>query len=235
MVGPHNRAGSSGRLREIDLVGSDPENGIKGKRDKEKGESCSENISDYLRNAVDDHCLGTDRVNGGSGKMHHNLFSLVIKIVMATAAFFVLLTSLKRMVSNSRKPVSSSSFAGGYWWLSLQEQLISDFTDIQELSLGSSRLREVEFCSQEYENYVPCFNISENLGGSNLDRQCERSSRVNCVVLPPRNYKFPLRWPAGRDVIWSANVKISAQEVLTSGTVTKRLVCRGAVLCTFSG
>ncbi|XP_021752851.1 probable pectin methyltransferase QUA2 [Chenopodium quinoa] len=226
MVGPHNRAGSSGRLREADLAVSDLENGIARKKDKEKGDSCKASISDYVCNAVDDHCFGVEKVGGvnGKGKLQHNLFSFVLKLVVAIVAFFVLLTSIRRMVSITNKPLLVDNFAGGYWWLQLQEQLISDFSDIQELSLGSSRVKEVEFCSQEYENYVPCFNTSENTGNSYLERQCERGLRLNCVVLPPRNYRLPLRWPSGRDVIWYANVKISAQEVLTSGAVTKRLM-----------
>ncbi|KAL2906116.1 putative pectin methyltransferase QUA2 [Bienertia sinuspersici] len=218
MVGPHNRAGSSGRLREADLLGSDPENEIKTKRDKEKNDSA--NISDYLCNAADDHCFVVDKVTGGSVKMQLNLFSLVLKLVVAITAFFLLLTSLRRVVSNSKKPLHS--ITGGYWWVALQEQLVSDFSDIQELSLGSSRVKEVEYCSKEYENYVPCFNNSKN--SLQLDRHCEWGSRVNCLVIPPKNYRLPLKWPAGRDVIWYANVKISAQEVLTSGALTKRMM-----------
>ncbi|KNA05898.1 hypothetical protein SOVF_186090 [Spinacia oleracea] len=223
MVGPHNRAGSSGRLREADLICSDLENDTGKKRDKEKDDSYTAGISDYIRNnTVIDHCFGVDNVSGGNGKMQYNWFSLVLKLIVATTTFFVLLTSLRRMVSITKKPLDS--FVGGSWWLPLQEQLLSDFHDLQELSLGSSRVKEIEFCSQEYENYVPCFNTSINSEEFQLDRHCERDSRVGCVVLPPRNYKLPLRWPAGRDVIWYANVKISAQEVLASGAVTKRLM-----------
>ena len=222
MVGPHNRAGSSGRLREAELVGSDPEDEIRRKKDKEMGDLCSTNVSNSLRNKIDDSYFRVDKNSGGNGKMKHQLFSLVLKLVVAITTFSLLLTSVRRLVSISRKP--SVNFIGGYWWLPLQEQLISDFKDIQDLALGSSRLKEIEFCAQEYENYVPCFNFSEGAQGSHSDRQCDGGSRVNCVVLPPRNYKLPLRWPAGRDVIWYSNVKISAQEVLASGTVTKRLV-----------
>jgi hypothetical protein len=99
--------------------------------------------------------------------------------------------------------------------------------DIGELSLGSSRLHELEFCSQESEIYVPCFNVSENLAlgysdGSENDRHCGQSSRQSCMVLPPVNYRIPLHWPTGRDIIWVANVKLTAQEVLSSGSLTKR-------------
>lgn len=43
------------------------------------------------------------------------------------------------------------------------------------------------------------------------------------VVLPPANHKIPFRWPPGEDVIWHANVNITAQEVLYSGNLTKRV------------
>lgn len=135
------------------------------------------------------------------------------------------------------------ALTGSYWWsLSiastsrgqvfhgyrrLQEQLVSDMFEIGELSLSASRFRELEYCSQESENYVPCFNVSENLAmgfskGEEYDRHCVRGSKQNCLVLPPVNYRIPLRWPAGKDIIWFANVNITAQEVLSSGSLTKR-------------
>ncbi|KAJ7958995.1 S-adenosyl-L-methionine-dependent methyltransferases superfamily protein [Quillaja saponaria] len=135
--------------------------------------------------------------------------------------------------------------SGSFWWTisistssrghiyhgyrRLQEKLVSDLLDIGELSHGSLRLKEFEFCSQEFENYVPCFNVSENLAvgysdGNEFDRECKHELKQNCLVLPPMNYKIPLRWPTGRDVIWVGNVKITAQEVLSSGSFTKRMM-----------
>ncbi|KAM7514562.1 hypothetical protein LguiA_004145 [Lonicera macranthoides] len=137
------------------------------------------------------------------------------------------------------------ALSGSFWWTisittsprgqvlrgyrRLQEQLVSDLWDIGELSVGTTRLKELEFCSEESENYVPCFNVSENLelgftGGEEYDRHCRHGSRQNCLLLPPTNYKIPLRWPTGKDVIWVANVKITAQEVLSSGSMTKRMM-----------
>ncbi|XP_076903572.1 putative pectin methyltransferase QUA2 [Bidens hawaiensis] len=111
----------------------------------------------------------------------------------------------------------------------LQEQLVSDLWDIGELSLGGSRIKETEFCSVEFENYVPCFNVSENLElglteGQQQDRHCGPTSRQSCLVFAPSGYKVPHRWPTGRDVIWIDNVKINAQEVLSSGSLTKRMM-----------
>ncbi|KAK7410516.1 hypothetical protein VNO78_01350 [Psophocarpus tetragonolobus] len=137
------------------------------------------------------------------------------------------------------------ALAGSFWWTilistasrghiyhgyrRLQEKLISDLLDIGEISYAPSRLKELEFCSQDFENYVPCFNVSDNLAlgfsdGNEFDRQCNHELRQNCLVLSPSNYKIPLRWPTGRDIIWVANVKITAQEVLSSGSLTKRMM-----------
>ncbi|KAF2294994.1 hypothetical protein GH714_030016 [Hevea brasiliensis] len=41
---------------------------------------------------------------------------------------------------------------------------------------------------------------------------------------PPKDYKIPLRWPVGRDVIWSGNVKLTKDQFLSSGSMTKRLM-----------
>ena len=71
------------------------------------------------------------------------------------------------------------ALAGSFWWTisistasrghiyhgyrRLQENLVSDLLDIGEISYAPSRLKELEFCSEEFENYVPCFNVSDNL------------------------------------------------------------------------
>ncbi|KAG4382869.1 hypothetical protein JHK82_040348 [Glycine max] len=146
-------------------------------------------------------------------------FSLVFIVVLAlTGSFWWTLS------------ISSSSRGHIYHgYRRLQEKLVSDLLDIGEFSRGPLRLKESEFCSEEFENFVPCYNVSENVelgvsDGNEVDRQCGRELRQNCLVLPPVNYKIPLRWPTGKDVIWVANVKISAQEVLSSGSLTKRMM-----------
>lgn len=119
--------------------------------------------------------------------------------------------------------VSISTSSRGYMlrgYRRLQEQIISDLSDIGELSLGAARMNEFEFCSQNFENHIPCFNAA--LGYS--DRQCGQGITESCLLLPPKDYKIPLRWPTGRDVVWVANVKITAQQVLSSGSLTKRMM-----------
>ncbi|KAL3504750.1 hypothetical protein ACH5RR_034591 [Cinchona calisaya] len=137
------------------------------------------------------------------------------------------------------------ALTGSFWWTisvttsyrgqihrgyrRLQQQLVSDLVDVGKLSLGSTRLKDLEFCSPESENYVPCFNATENLAlgisdGEEYDRHCRPGSRQSCLVFPPVNYKIPLRWPWGRDLIWVANINITAQEVRSSGSLTKRMM-----------
>jgi len=116
----------------------------------------------------------------------------------------------------------------------LQEQLVADLADVGELSLGAAKSKELEFCPPEYENYVPCYyNVSESLDSVEqsadvlieYDRHCGRGPEKEpaCLVLPPRNYRIPLRWPTGRDFIWKENVKITGQE-FSSGSLTKRYI-----------
>jgi hypothetical protein len=159
----------------------------------------------------------------GSPRSRHKWALLLLKLSLAVIVILALTGSFWWTISITT--MSRGQILHNY--RRLQEQLVSDLWDIGELSLGSSRLQELEFCSEESENYAPCFNVSENLAlgysdGSENTRLCGQSSRQSCLVLPPVNYRIPLRWPTGRDIIWVANVKITAQEVLSSGSLTKR-------------
>ncbi|XP_042492257.1 probable pectin methyltransferase QUA2 [Macadamia integrifolia] len=169
--------------------------------------------------------FGSDPFNVGTSRSRHNLTLLLLKASLILIVILAVSGSLLWTITISTS--SRGYIVRGY--RRLQEQLISDLADIGEFSVGSAKWKEVEFCSEEFENYVPCFNVSDNLAsgysdGNEFDRQCEHESKQTCLVLPPRNYRVPLRWPTGRDVIWSANVKITAQEVLSSGSLTKRMM-----------
>ncbi|KAJ6335512.1 hypothetical protein OIU78_012192 [Salix suchowensis] len=161
----------------------------------------------------------------GSPRSRHKLTLLLLKLSLALIVILALVGSFWWTISIST--MSRGQIVHNY--RRLREQLVSDLWDIGELSLGSSRLQEFEFCSEESENYAPCFNVSENLAlgysdGSENARLCGQSSRQSCLVFPPVNYRIPPRWPTGRDIIWVANVKITAQEVLSSGSLTKRMM-----------
>ncbi|KAF8377326.1 hypothetical protein HHK36_030702 [Tetracentron sinense] len=169
--------------------------------------------------------FGSDPFITGTIRSRQNLTLLFLKFSLVMIVILALSGSLWWTISIST--MSRGHIFQGY--RRLQEQLLSDLSDIGEISLGSARLKELEFCPQESENHVPCFYISENLAlgdsdGNEYGRQCGQGSRQSCVVLSPMNYRIPLRWPTGRDVIWVANVKITAQEVLSSGSLTKRMM-----------
>ncbi|KAF2299702.1 hypothetical protein GH714_002579 [Hevea brasiliensis] len=103
------------------------------------------------------------------------------------------------------------ALAGSFWWTisistlsrgqilhnyrKLQEQLVSDLWDIGELSLGSSRFKEW---------------IS-----------VRRSLKIMSLA---SMFRRILLWVFLMDVIWVSNVKITAQEVLSSGSLTKRMM-----------
>ncbi|KAL8157346.1 hypothetical protein AgCh_002154 [Apium graveolens] len=112
----------------------------------------------------------------------------------------------------------------------LKEQTANDYLELRSLSSGAKQLKEFSLCGKEREDFVPCYNVSGNLllgfkDGEEFDRHCEVSQeRQRCLVRPPNNYKTPLSWPAGRDIIWNANVKITKDQFLSSGSMTKRLM-----------
>lgn len=113
----------------------------------------------------------------------------------------------------------------------LKEQAVVDYFDLRFLALGTNpKQKELPLCGKERENYVPCYNVSANLeagfkDGEEFDRHCQLSRKEQqCLVRPPKEYKIPLRWPAGRDVIWSGNVKITKDDFLSSGSMTKRMM-----------
>ncbi|CAH8390579.1 unnamed protein product [Eruca vesicaria subsp. sativa] len=153
-----------------------------------------------------------------SARSRHKLMLLFLKISLVLIVILALAGSFWWTVS-----ISTSSRGHVYHnYRRLQEQLVSDLLDIGEISAGPTRLKELEYCSIEAENYVPCFNVSE-IGDEN-DRFCGPGSKQECLELPPVDYKVPLRWPTGKDVIWYHNVKITADEVLTSGSINKRMM-----------
>lgn len=181
----------------------------------------SDNLSS--KHGLSENGFISDPFSPGPPRSRHRItlsllkLSLVVIVILALTGSFWWTLSITSM--------SRGQIFRGY--RRLQEQLVTDLYEIGELSLGFSGLRELDYCSQESENYVPCFNVSENLAlgfsdGEQYDRHCGHGSKQSCLVLPPVNYRIPLRWPSGRDVIWFANVNITAQEVLSSGSFTKR-------------
>ncbi|XP_014501958.1 probable pectin methyltransferase QUA2 [Vigna radiata var. radiata] len=183
----------------------------------------SDNSNSML--GITENGLSSDPYIIGTPRNRHKLilfflkFSLVFVVILALAGSFWWTISIST--------ASRGHIYHGY--RRLHEQLVSDLLDIGEISYAPSRLKELEFCYKEFENYVPCFNVSDNLAlgfsdGNEFDRQCGHELRQDCLLLSPPNYKIPLRWPTGRDIIWVANVKLTAEEVLSSGSLTKRMM-----------
>ncbi|KAE9613679.1 putative S-adenosyl-L-methionine-dependent methyltransferase [Lupinus albus] len=155
--------------------------------------------------------------------------SWLILSIISLLALISLLSSLSSNAidSESRRPVSLIYRN----YRRIKEQAAVDYLELRSLSIGGgTRQKELGLCGKERENFVPCHNVSANsLAGLKLDeefdRHCELLMRAErCLIRPPKEYKIPLRWPSGRDVIWSGNVKITKDQFLSSGSMTKRLM-----------
>ncbi|KAK1301986.1 putative pectin methyltransferase QUA2 [Acorus calamus] len=165
------------------------------------------------------------------GSRHAFIVRGLFPLVLFSVVVFAITWSVWWTVSIST--ASRANIYGGY--RRLQEQLVSDLSQIGELSLGLVKTRELEFCPQDLENYVPCYNASsstvEALDGGDpaaavaaeeeYERRCTEYEK--CLVPSPRNYRIPLHWPTGKEFIWKENVKITGNE-FSSGSLTKRMM-----------
>ncbi|KAH0899480.1 hypothetical protein HID58_049048, partial [Brassica napus] len=152
-------------------------------------------------------------------------------LLLLILGLVALVTILAPLSSTSYDASTSSTLVPNVYssYRRIKEQAAVDYLDLRSLSLGTT-LKEFPLCGKERESCVPCYNSTENLlaglqEGDVLDRHCEfEREKERCVVRPPRDYKIPLRWPLGRDIIWNGNVKITKDQFLSSGTVTTRLM-----------
>ncbi|KOM31738.1 hypothetical protein LR48_Vigan01g129300 [Vigna angularis] len=153
---------------------------------------------------------------------------LILCLISILALIAVLSSSSSSNTDDSASRTAESLIYTNY--RRIKEQAAADYLELRSVSSGGSRQKEVELCGKERENFVPCHNVSANLisgfkDGEEFDRHCEvYKVSERCLVRPPKEYKTPLRWPSGRDVIWSANVKITKDQFLSSGSMTKRLM-----------
>lgn len=183
----------------------------------------------YRGKEFQDNGLGHELSNiAGIRKIRKDFAIFLLKLSIAVITIIALVSSFSWAISIS----TSSKGTTYHGYRRLQEQIIADLLDFGELSLGISKSKEFEFCAPHFENYVPCYyNISESAdlidteADFRHERTCSRESAVDCLILPPRNYRIPLRWPSGKDFIWKENVKITGQE-FSSGSLTKRQVKR---------
>lgn len=150
-------------------------------------------------------------------------------LFLCVVSVFVFVALLRSSSSSSFDSVSASVRPNTYsTYRRLKEQAENDYLELK--TLGASRVDDFGLCGKERENYVPCYNVSANLlagfkDGKEFDRHCEVSrDQQHCLIRSPKDYKIPLTWPTGRDVIWSGNVKLSKDQFLSSGSMTKRLL-----------
>ncbi|KAE9597342.1 putative sarcosine/dimethylglycine N-methyltransferase [Lupinus albus] len=153
---------------------------------------------------------------------------LILSLISVLALIALFGSSSSNAIdSESRRPVSLIYTN----YRRIKEQAAVDYLELRSLSAGGgTRQKELGLCVKERENFVPCHNVSANLmsgfkEGGEFDRHCELlEGAERCLVRPPKDYNIPLRWPSGRDVIWSGNVKITKDQFLSSGSMTKRLM-----------
>lgn len=151
---------------------------------------------------------------------------LILCLISILALIAVLSSSSSSNTDDSVSRTAESLIYTNY--RRIKEQAAADYLELRSVSSGGARQKEVGLCGKERENFVPCHNVSANLisgfkDGEEFDRHCEvYKVSERCLVRPPKEYKTPLRWPSGRDVIWSANVKITKDQFLSSGSMTKR-------------
>ncbi|XP_055800983.1 probable methyltransferase PMT5 isoform X1 [Solanum dulcamara] len=154
-------------------------------------------------------------------------FSWLLLCLVSVLVVITLLGSSSSTFNSVTSSVKNDIYTN---YRKLKEQARSDYLELKSLSVGENQIKDVGVCGKERENYVPCYNVSANIlagfkDGEELDRHCELSrEHQHCLIRPPKDYKIPLSWPAGRDVIWSGNVKLTKDQFLSSGSIMKRLM-----------
>ncbi|XP_049345900.1 probable methyltransferase PMT5 [Solanum verrucosum] len=152
-------------------------------------------------------------------------------LVLCLVSVFGLIALLESSYSSTFDSVASSTNPDVHTsYRKLKKLVRNDYLELNSLSVGANWIKDIGFCGKERENYVPCYNVSANTltglkDGEEFDRHCELSrGQPHCLVRPPKDYKIPLTWPAGRDIIWSGNVRLTKDQFLSSGSMTKRLM-----------
>ncbi|CAL0331249.1 unnamed protein product [Lupinus luteus] len=121
------------------------------------------------------------------------MLSETVKIHGAIIVILALIALLGSSSSNaidseSRRPVSLIYTN----YRRIKEQAAVDYLELRSVSIGNL--------------------LSGFKEGEELDRHCDFfMGAERCSVRPPKEYKIPLRWPSGRDVIWTGNVKITKE------------------------
>lgn len=152
---------------------------------------------------------------------------LILSVISILAFITLFGSSSSNAIDSSPRSQASLIYTN---YRRIKERVAVDYLELKSVSSGGLKQKELGLCGKERENFVPCHNVTANLlsgfeQGEELDRHCQVSREEDrCLVRPPKEYKSPLRWPRGRDIIWSGNVKITKDQFLSSGSMTKRLM-----------
>lgn len=152
---------------------------------------------------------------------------LILSVISILAFITLFGSSSSNAIDSSPRRQASLIYTN---YRRIKERVAVDYLELKSVSSGGLKQKELGLCGKERENFVPCHNVTANLlsgfeQGEELDRHCQVSREGDrCLVRPPKEYKIPLRWPRGRDIIWSGNVKITKDQFLSSGSMTKRLM-----------
>lgn len=152
---------------------------------------------------------------------------LILSVISILAFITLFGSSSSNAIDSSPRRQASLIYTN---YRRIKERVAVDYLELKSVSSGGLKQKELGLCGKERENFVPCHNVTANLlsgfeQGEELDRHCQVSREEDrCLVRPPKEYKIPLRWPRGRDIIWSGNVKITKDQFLSSGSMTKRLM-----------
>jgi hypothetical protein len=150
---------------------------------------------------------------------------LILSVITVLALITLFGSSSSNAIDSSTRRPASLIYTN---YRRIKERVAVDYLELKSVSSGGLRQKELGLCGKERENFVPCHNVTSNLlsgfeQGEELDRHCKMLTEDDrCLVRPPKEYKIPLRWPTGRDIIWSGNVKITKDQFLSSGSMTKR-------------
>ncbi|CAM6106613.1 unnamed protein product [Calypogeia fissa] len=76
-----------------------------------------------------------------------------------------------------------------------------------------SEPRELDVCPNGMEDYIPCYDITANRkagysDGQEFEQHCELTSKIQCLVPPPKDYRILFGWPYSNQGIWRGNLQI---------------------------
>lgn len=86
--------------------------------------------------------------------------------------------------------------------------------------------RELSVCPNGMEDIIPCYDITANReaghsDGREFEPHCELTSRIQCLVPPPKDYRILFGWPYSKQGIWRGNLQLDANRFLIDEDLLK--------------